>query len=175
MSDVLGYVVLTRQDGYVPAAAPRQPGDPMTFHAEPRDEADRGWWNVDFDGGHIWRDRQAADEHAVLIGIEAEECREADAPPYEVQLVELRPAPAFPRTPQHLGADQLAADPVLDAALRSTAFALAAVAGRQSDFGGALSLVLALTERLFGFGLTDGRPGSWEAEHVDQLVRGAQL
>jgi hypothetical protein len=44
----------------------------------------------------------------------------------------------------------------------------------EADFGGWLSLVLVLAAAQTGSldDLTAGRPGSWEAEHVDQLARG---
>jgi hypothetical protein len=44
----------------------------------------------------------------------------------------------------------------------------------EHDFGGWLSLVLVLAAAQTGSldDLTAGRPGSWEAEHVDALARG---
>ena len=44
----------------------------------------------------------------------------------------------------------------------------------QTDFGGWLSLVLAYAAARKGSldALTDGRPGAWEAVHVDRLARG---
>jgi hypothetical protein len=58
-----------------------------------------------------------------------------------------------------------------------TAQAVAAVteaARAETDFGGWLSLVLVLVAAQLGSldDLTAGRPGSWEAEHVEALARG---
>ena len=47
----------------------------------------------------------------------------------------------------------------------------------EHDLGGWLSLVLAYAAARKGSldALTDGRPGAWEAIHVDQLARGLVL
>jgi hypothetical protein len=56
---------------------------------------------------------------------------------------------------------------------RAVAAVTEAVRG-EHDFGGWLSLVLVLAAAQTGSldDLTAGRPGSWEAEHVDALARG---
>jgi hypothetical protein len=52
--------------------------------------------------------------------------------------------------------------------------AVTAAARAEHDFGGWLSLVLVLAAAQLGSldELTAGRPGSWEAGHVDALARG---
>jgi hypothetical protein len=52
--------------------------------------------------------------------------------------------------------------------------AVTAAARAEHDFGGWLSLVLVRAAAQLGSldALTEGRPGSWEAELVDRLARG---
>jgi len=55
--------------------------------------------------------------------------------------------------------------------------AIEAAARTEHDFGGWLSLVLAYTAARLGSvdALTAGRPGSWEAPHVEELAGGLVL
>ncbi|GAA4600024.1 hypothetical protein GCM10023194_81090 [Planotetraspora phitsanulokensis] len=50
--------------------------------------------------------------------------------------------------------------------------AVAQAAERERDFGGWLANVLATVQADHEDGLTAGRPGSWEAEHVERLASG---
>jgi hypothetical protein len=57
---------------------------------------------------------------------------------------------------------------------RAAVKAVTAAARNEHDFGGWLSLVLVRAAAQLGSldALTEGRPGSWEAELVDRLARG---
>jgi hypothetical protein len=68
-------------------------------------------------------------------------------------------------------------DPITVLRAHYTDQAVAAITGAvrgERDFGGWLSLVLVLAAAQLGSldALTAGRPGSWEAGHVDALARG---